>query len=166
MKSSSRWVRGTVLAAVCSAMVAAVVVVSPTQGQQSPSTQPGERGNRGARGPSLSGDMRAMGQAYGKIRTQYKDPAQNDSTLALLSTFESQAAAAKGVLPPSINGMPEADRKKATDEYRSEMRDLIRTALDLEDEINAGDMDKAAASVTKLGAIEKTGHSEFRKEGN
>ena len=161
MKHSKRWVGGMIFAAAAAAMVAGPAFVSPVQGQQGPATRPSRQGG-GGRGPNLGGDMRAMGQAFQKIVAQYKDPTQNDSTLTYLATFESNVALAKGVLPPTINAMPEADRPKATEQYRLDLRNLLRASLDLEDEILSGDIDKAAASVKTMQDLEKSGHAEFR----
>jgi hypothetical protein len=61
--------------------------------------------------------------------------------------------------------MADADRKKATDEYRLMLRNLLRASLDLEDQITAGDMDKAKATIATMSDIEKAGHGEFRPQG-
>src|ERR1700733_13140834 len=124
MKFSSRWIGVIVSVAVVGLMLATPIFVSSSQGQEAPTTRPAARGR--GRGPSLGGDMRAMGQAFGKIQAQYQDPAQNESTLTYLATFEAQVVTAKSALPPTITRMPEADRKKATDEYRLMLRNLLR----------------------------------------
>jgi hypothetical protein len=151
MKHSRRWVGGMIFTAAAAAMVAAPAFVSPLRGQDAPPA-----------GPSLSDDMRGMAQAFGKIRAQYKDPTQNDSTLAYLTAFETHVVAAKSQIPPTIAAMPDADRQKATDDYRLKLRNVVRAALDLEDQLAAGDMDKAAADVTTMQDIEKAGHAAYR----
>jgi hypothetical protein len=146
-------------------MLATSLFVSPSQGQEMPTTQPG--GGRGrVRGPSLGTDMRGMERAFTLIVAQYKDPTKNESTLTLLGSFETQVVAAKSAIPPTIRSMPEADQKKATDDYRLMLRNLVRASLDLEDEITAGDMDKAAATIATMQGIEKSGHDEFRPKEN
>jgi hypothetical protein len=110
--------------------------------------------------------MRGMERAFTLIVAQYKDPTKNESTLTLLGSFETQVVAAKSAIPPTIRSMPEADQKKATDDYRLMLRNLVRASLDLEDEITAGDMDKAAATIATMQGIEKSGHDEFRPKEN
>jgi hypothetical protein len=163
MKFFNCWASGMIVAALIGVMAATPVFVSPLLGQQAPTTQPAR--GRG-RGPSLGGAMRSMDQAFNGIQAQYSDPTKNNSTLMLLTTFETQAIAAKSVLPPAINRMPEADRKKATDEYRLMLRNLVRASLDLEDQITAGDTTKAAATIATMREIEKSGHAEFRPNEN
>jgi soluble cytochrome b562 len=168
MMVSNRWARAIMFAAMTGLMIATPVFVSRSVAQEAPATQPAgqNRPRGGGRGPSLGSEMRSMGQAFEKINAQYKDPTKLDSTLTLLSTFETQALAAKSATPPMINQMPEADRKKAMDDYRQMMRNLVRTSLDLEDQLIAGDAEKATASIAKLADIEKTGHAAYRPPEN
>ncbi len=153
MNRSRQMMGGIVFAAAAAAMVAMPVFVSPSQGQE----------DAAPKGPSLSAAMRAMGGAYGKIRSQYKDATKNDSTLEYLATFETNALAARAELPPTITGLADDDaKKKAAADYRLKLNSVVRAALDLEDELAAGDADKAAASVTAMGDIEKAGHAAYR----
>jgi cytochrome b562 len=162
MNCSRRWIGVTAIAVLSAVLPTTSIFVSPLHGQDAPASQPAGDRPRG-RGPSLGGDMRNMAQAFGKIRAQYKDPTKNESTLAYLSAFEAQVAAAKALLPPTITSITDEDAKqKAAEEYHGMLRSLIRAALDLEDEITAGDMDKAAATITTMQGIEQSGHSEFR----
>lgn len=153
-----------ILVGMSGVMLAMPAFVSPVRGQDAPATQPTGMRPRGRQ--SLGGDMRSMDQAFKMIQAQYADPTKNESTLTYLATFETGALAAKSAIPPTINRMADDDKKKARDEYRSMMRNLLRASLDLEDQITAGDMDKAAATIATMQGIEKAGHDEFRPKEN
>jgi hypothetical protein len=160
------------VAALGAAMAGTPIFVSRLEAQDAQPAQPapgqpgqppqGAPGGRRGRGPSLGGDMRTMSQAFTKIKAQYSDPTQNESTLTALASFETQVVAAKSAIPPVISRMADADKKAATEKYRSILRNLLRASLDLEDQITAGDMDKAKATIATMSEFETAGHAEFR----
>jgi hypothetical protein len=174
MKYSSGWARALMIAALGAVMAGTPIFVSRLEAQDAQPAQPAPAqpvppaqppGGRRGRGPSLGGDMRSMNQAFTKIKAQYSDPTQNESTLTALATFETQVVAAKSALPPAISRLPDADKKAATEKYRGMLRNLLRASLDLEDQITAGDMDKAKATIATMSEIETNGHAAFRPEG-
>jgi hypothetical protein len=119
----------------------------------------------GGEATNLEGAMKAMNTAFGTIKKQVSDPTKNDSSIVLLGTFEKNVVIAKGFVPPKVAAMAEADRKKALADFQGMLRSVLRDALDMEDQLAAGDNKKAADTADAIGELEKAGHSDFIQPG-
>lgn len=124
---------------------------------QDPGPRPGQPA-RGQGGLSLEGSMKLMERSYKAIARSIDDPAKDEQTLKAIAGFQSGAAASKSFVPHQIEELPEADRAKATAEYRAMLRDVLKTSIELEDAIVAGNRDAAKAALEKLHEMEEKGH--------
>jgi soluble cytochrome b562 len=111
---------------------------------------------------SVETDMKSMNDCLKQLKAQVADNTKNESSLALVAKMEAASLEAKGAIPRSMSRFPEADRAKKMEGYRTTMLKLIRSELDLEEQLIAGDNTKAATTLATLGDIEKQGHSEYR----
>jgi Cytochrome b562 len=112
------------------------------------------------RGPGLEGNMKAMDKAWKTIQAQVSDKAKNESTLTAVVEMEQATMAAKAS-PPGLNRLPQDQRDAKRKEFRTMIINLLRTELDLEDQLMDGDNDKAAETVKAIAEIQKTGHQDF-----
>ncbi len=108
----------------------------------------------------LAKHMEAMNDAYKAMRRE-TDPAKG----AALAR-EAQDAMIKAITetPELVKGMPEAERPKASAEYRKMMAMLISTLADMEIAFLDGDMAKVKEIVTKMRESKKEGHDKFMEE--
>lgn len=130
--------------------------------RRGPASQPaGMRGNAAAP-VNLEREMSTMGRVFRRLQAQVKDKSQNEASLAAVAQFEQATLASKGAVPPAIAKLAEPERAKQLLEYRNMMVNLLQQALDLEEQLLAGDNTKAAATLVAMDEIQKQGHKEFR----
>lgn len=107
----------------------------------------------------LEHNMKVIGSAYKKLRTQARSKAFGESTIKLLSQMQSAA-----VIAMHANVDAEITKKEDVIAYRTQMADLIKKLLDTELAVLNGKNDEAASNIGDLYRIEKKGHRQFRKE--
>ena len=147
------------------ALAGSLAVVAHAQDEERhapPAGRNGPAAHAAGAAPTLEHEMSAIGRAFKGLNRQVKDASKNADSLKLAQQFEMHVATAKTLLPEKIEKAPEADRAKLTEDYRKDMSQLLRDALDLEDQLANNENDKAAETLKKLGNIEKEGHQEFR----
>jgi hypothetical protein len=120
------------------------------------------QGGRGNAPVNLEREMETMGRAFKRLQAQIKDKTQNESSLAQITIFEQSALACKGAVPPAVAKLGEQERAKQLHDYRNMMVNLLQQALDLEEQLLAGDNTKAADTLATMDEIQKQGHKEFR----
>lgn len=120
----------------------------------------GERGAGGQRGPNLEGAMKNMARVLKALKAQVGDASKKDENLKLVATFQAGCATSKSAaLPPNLaRGMDDAAKAKLDDTFRTNLRALMATAIQLEDAILAGKTDDAAKLVAKLEEMRESGH--------
>jgi hypothetical protein len=128
-------------------------------------TQPGARGARGAQPVNLEREMENMGRAFRRLQSTVKDKSQNAATLEAIQAFEAAAVASKSAVPPMVARMPEDQRQPQLAKYRQMMVNLLIEAVNLEDQILAGDNAKAAEHLAAMDDLQKRGHADFRPAG-
>jgi len=111
----------------------------------------------------LEKSMDKIGKAYRQLKKQIPDPAQNDSSLALLATMEEGAKKALELTPAKASDLPEDQRAKFTDDFHAGIKHLQDNFAKLEAALKAGKNDDAAAIVKEIDAFEKKEHKEFRR---
>jgi soluble cytochrome b562 len=107
--------------------------------------------------------MGRMGKAFRKLKKQVADPAQNASSLELLSTMEAAAKEAIDLTPAKAEDIPAEQRPKFEDDFRTGIKNLQDRFAKLRDALTAGKNDDAVKLVADIDAYEKKEHKEFRK---
>ena len=107
--------------------------------------------------------MDRMGKALRKLKKQVADPAQNASSLELLSTMEGAAKEAIEFTPAKAEDIPEDQRAKFEADFKSGIRNLQDLFAKLQDALTAGKNDEAVKIVADIGEFEKKEHKEFRR---
>ena len=107
--------------------------------------------------------MDKIGKAFRKLKKQIADPAQNESSLALVAIMEEGARDTLELTPAKAADLPEDQRAKFVDDFHSGIKDLQAGFAKLEAALKAGRNQDAAAIVKDLGALETKDHKVFRR---
>ncbi len=110
----------------------------------------------------LADKMSALNGAFKKLRRQIADPAANASSLELVASLRAAAETALPLTPEKAKLTPEAERQKFVAAYQAKMKVFLAEVQKLEAALQAGNNDEAAASLGRLGMLQKEGHREFR----
>jgi soluble cytochrome b562 len=111
----------------------------------------------------LESRMDRVGKAFRKLRKQIADPAQNASSLELLSTMEGAIKEAVAFTPAKAADLPEDQRAKFTEDFKAGIKELQGRFAKLRTALEAGKNDEASAIVNDLVDFEKKEHKEFKK---
>lgn len=107
--------------------------------------------------------MQKMNTAFRKLRTQVSDSTKNEDSLAQVAILKENATAALQLTPKKAADIPAADQAKFVADYQAELKKLLGTIDQLDAALKAGNNEEAAKLYASLGAIQKEGHSEFKK---
>lgn len=141
-----------------STLVAATFCVSLTSSAQEHHSGPATRPSN-----PLHEEMEAMGKLFKQIRTQSADSSKNASSLELLQDLEKHTLAAKSMTPRSATTRPAGDEQtKFLAEFRTDMANLLRLELELEEVLIDGQNAKAPDAVKAIANAMEEGHKEFR----
>jgi hypothetical protein len=151
------------------ALAGSVMFVTPARGEEEKpaaaaagKAEGGEhRGPGGGENP-LHLEMEAMGKSFKALRGQVSDPTKNESSLQLLEDLEKHTLAAKAMTPRGATTRPTDERAKYVADYRTDMANLLRVELEVEEALLDNKNDKAAEAVKTLADMMGEGHKEFR----
>ncbi|HXQ79987.1 MAG TPA: cytochrome b562 [Opitutaceae bacterium] len=107
--------------------------------------------------------MDRIGKAFRKLKKQVGDPAQNASSLELVSTMEAAAKEAVDFTPAKAEDLPQDQRAKFLEDFRSGIKNLQDLLAKLQDALAAGKNADAEKMVADIGDFEKKEHKEFRR---
>lgn len=134
----------------------------PVSAQQDPGQRPPQ--GQGARGPSLEGAMKQMERSYKALARQLEDPTKDEQSFRAISMLQAGAATSKGMMPHIIEDKPEAERPAAMADYRKMMLEVLKTSIEVEDKLVAGDRAGAKAALEKLNKMAEDGHKKYAPE--
>ncbi len=107
--------------------------------------------------------MQGMNRAMKMLKENVADAAKRDDNLKTVNELQRMIVLAKSA--PFTDKMYEHARagddpakKKIAEEFRSRLIAVLRTAIDLEEQIAAGKTDEAKATYAKLHELEESGH--------
>ena len=112
----------------------------------------------------LGKEMVDMSRNFRKLRRQYADPAQKDSSLALVTAMQKNVETSKTLVPSQLEKIPEADKAKFTAAFQQHLDELAREYALLKDEIATGKADEAKAEMAKIGELKDKSHKELGVE--
>jgi soluble cytochrome b562 len=107
--------------------------------------------------------MDRMGKAFRKLRKQVADPAQNASSLQLLSTMDDAIKEALDLTPEKAEDVPADQRAKFVDDYKAGIKGMQDEFAKLRAALTAGKNDDATKIVAEIFDQEKKDHKEFRR---
>jgi hypothetical protein len=110
----------------------------------------------------LAVHMKAINQAYRKLRSSLKDPERNAESLAQVLEIEQNAFAAKGLEPAQLVDVPQAERKAFLVEYRRTMVGLLKGILDLEVAVLEDKNEAASDLLKEINKMKLAAHKRFR----
>ena len=112
----------------------------------------------------LEESMETIGKSFKTIQKQLPDPAQKDSTLALIAKMKKATSKARAETPQSINKIPAKDRPEFLTDYQSSIDELLGFITDLDKAVQANDLPTANKVVTHILESKREGHSTFIKK--
>lgn len=112
----------------------------------------------------LEDEMSAMNKAWRSIRRQIKDPAKNESTIALVQKVKKAAEKSVEMTPILAKDLKGDEKKKFMSGYMKTMKRTVGMIGDLEAALKAGDNDKANEIVGKINDARKHGHENYKPE--
>lgn len=139
----------TLLAALAVSLAALPLLTRPALGQSHEHTD-------------LEEKMDAMNNVFRKLRRQIADASANASSLELVAKLREASAESAKLIPAKAEKVPEADRAKFVSDYEARMKEFLAEVDNLKAALEAGKNDEAAVVLGKLGALQKSGHREFR----
>jgi hypothetical protein len=111
----------------------------------------------------LGKTMETLNKAWRKLRKQVADPASNASSLELVAIVKEQSEKALTLQPDKAKDLPEADRPKFIEGYKTKMKEFHAKLDKLSDAFKANDNTTAAAVLKELGLMQREGHKEYKR---
>jgi len=106
-------------------------------------------------------EMNVINRNVRRLSRQYADPAQKASSLELVTAMQKSADTAKDLTPSKAAKLPEAEKAKYMDTYKSEMDALIKELGTLKEALDAGENDKAKAELDKINQLKNSSHKKL-----
>lgn len=107
--------------------------------------------------------MHQVGKNWRSVRKQVENPADNASTLALVTEIHGLLEKALKLEPVRANDVPPADRAKFVEDFRAHLKEFIGLVDQLQAALKANDNATAADLVKKMGAAQREDHKAFRR---
>ena len=108
--------------------------------------------------------MGAISHDFKEIQKQIADPAQKDSTLALIVKVKANAMASGTLQPSMIKNVPEPDRAKFLTDFKSAIDELVLQIGSLEKAVQEGNIPEAQTALKDIQETKKEGHSSFTQK--
>ena len=111
----------------------------------------------------LGTEMSAMNKAFRQLKKQATDSTLGAASLPLVAQMQKAATAAITLIPEKAAELPEKNQAELVAEYKEKMQAMVATLAKLETTLKTGNTAEAAKLVGELGAMQRSGHKEFRK---
>ena len=112
----------------------------------------------------LGGKMDSLNGAFRKLRKQVSDATKNAESLKLVAEIRSASEEAVKLIPAKAAEIAEGERAKFVAAYQEKMKAFDEKLGELEAALKAEKNEEAAKIVAALGAMQKDGHKEFKKQ--
>jgi soluble cytochrome b562 len=109
----------------------------------------------------LHGEMEGMNKNLRQLGHQYKDPAQKDSSLALVASMQKHAETARTMTPPKVAKLTGDAQTALLDTFHKDLDGLIKEIATLKDAIASGNNDAAKAEIDKIRGLKESGHHDL-----
>lgn len=117
-------------------------------------------------GSKLGTAMEALGGSLKALSERVKKGEALEEGLNDVWNAQRAVIDAKSELPEMVTALTdEKAKKKAVLAYREQMQELMRSLLDVEMGLAAGDAKKADKALRAADNLKSSGHSQFRKQG-
>jgi soluble cytochrome b562 len=118
----------------------------------------------GEKHTALEDSMEKMNGAFRKLRRQVTDPTKNANSLELVANLRAASQKSIDLVPKLAAERPEAERPAFTAAYKKQMEEFVAALAPLEAALKAGNNAEAEKLVADLGARQKKGHKDFKKQ--
>ena len=111
----------------------------------------------------LGKTMEDLNRSWRKLRKQAADPASNASSIELVAAIAAATEKALTFQPDKAKDLPEADRAKYVEGYKTKMKEFTVKLAKLNEAFKAGDNAGAQALMKELGMLQREGHKEYKR---
>ncbi|MBM3872616.1 MAG: hypothetical protein FJ382_02590 [Verrucomicrobia bacterium] len=122
------------------------------------------RAAAGEKHSALEDAMDKMNGAFRKLRRQVTDATKNANSLELVATLRAASEESVKLVPKLAAERPEAERPAFIAAYKKQMQEFTAALAPLEAALKADNNAEAEKIVADLGARQKQGHKEFKKQ--
>jgi cytochrome b562 len=102
-----------------------------------------------------------MNKNLRQLSHQYKDPAQKDSSLALVASMQKHAQTARTMTPPKAEKLTGDAQARLLDTFHKDLDGLIKEIAALKDAIANNQIDTAKAEIDKIRGLKDSGHHDL-----
>jgi len=113
---------------------------------------------------ALEQQMKILARGTRQLTQQVSDPAQQQSSVALLETLKKAAVDSKSINPRMTSQIPEAKRAQFLADYRTDLDELKDSFDQIEEAVKAGQYEKAKSLIATVNTIKKEGHGKFKRD--
>ena len=111
----------------------------------------------------LEKSMDALNKSWRKLRKQAADPAQNASSLVLLAAIQAATKESLSYSPDLARDVPADKRDQFIAGYKKKIKETIVGFDQVEIALKAGDNKSVVEILTKISALQKEGHKEYKR---
>lgn len=111
----------------------------------------------------LGKTMETISRSWRKLRRQAADATQNEASLAAVAEISAAANKALTYTPDLAKDVPGDKRDAFIAGYQTKMKEMIAALGKLEALIKAGDNPAAVELISKISALQKEGHKEYKR---
>ena len=147
--------------AVCALFAIAILVPARAADEPSPAEHAAATTRPADDGRALHEEMEAANRSLRALTRQIKDKSRNASSLTLIAEMQKHTLASKSMTPGGAATRPADEQPKYLTEYRQRIIQVLKTELDLEQQILEGKNDEAANTIKSLRQLEQQGHKAF-----
>ena len=133
----------------------------PPAGERTAGAPPrGPGGPGGREGASLEAAMKGMNRAYKQLESSIGKAEAKDDNLKAIGDLQRSIITAKG-MSPKMDGIDKAKHAETLVAFRTLQIKLLKTTIELEEQVMAGKTTEAKATFVKIHDIEEEGHKQF-----
>lgn len=118
----------------------------------------------GGKHSELEDAMEKMNGAFRKLRRQVADATKNANSLELVANLRAASEKSVDLAPKLAAERPEAERPAFIAAYKKQMQEFVAALAPLEAALKANNNAEAEKIVADLGARQKQGHKDFKKQ--
>ena len=107
--------------------------------------------------------MEDLSRSWRKLRKQAADAASNASSIELVAAIGAATEKAATLQPDKTKDLPEADRAKYVEGYKTKMKEFTTKLASLTAAFKANDNTAAQAIIKEIGTMQREGHKEYKR---
>lgn len=112
----------------------------------------------------LEKQMQILARSTKKLSMQVTDSTKQKENITLIESLKQAAIDSQSLEPRKTVTIPTADRAQFLSDFKVQMQKLADTYSEIEENVKAGQYDKAKSLLATLGSLKKEGHVKFKQD--